>query len=124
MEDAAANVRAVYVRNDCSMAQAAATRAPRGTKILTKAFFDAAEQFPETVRADVVKASLAQIRETLKVTREKAAVARAKTKPAKAVRAGSRKKAGRPIGTKNKPKLAARKARAPKPTPVIDIAAE
>jgi len=106
------------------MAQVTATRAPRGTKILTKAFFDAAEKFPETVRADVVRASLAQIRETLKVNREKAAVARAKTKPAKAVKAAPSKKTGRLIGTKNKPKVAARKPRAPKPAPVMDVAAD
>ena len=68
------------------MAQAATARAPRGTKILTKAFFDAAEEFPETVRADVVKASLALIRETLKVNREKASTARAK-QTSKAVKA-------------------------------------
>jgi hypothetical protein len=106
------------------MVQAAATRAPRGTKILTKAFFDAAEEFPETVRADVIRASLAQIRETLKVNREKAAVARTKTKPVKAVKAAPGRKIGRPIGTKNKPKVATRKPRAPKPAPIMDVAAD
>jgi hypothetical protein len=107
------------------MTQAAATRAPRGTKILTKAFFDAVEEFPETVRADVIKASLAQIRETLKVNREKAAVARSKAKPVKAVKAAPGRKTDRPIGTKNKPKVAAaRKPRAPKPAPVMDVAAD
>jgi hypothetical protein len=106
------------------MAQAATARAPRGTKILTKAFFDAAEEFPETVRADVVKASLALIRETLKVNREKASTARAKAKPVKAVKAAPKKKTGRPLGSKNKPKVAARKTRAPKTAPVMDVAAD
>jgi|HubBroStandDraft_3_1064219.scaffolds.fasta_scaffold1362740_1 hypothetical protein len=108
------------------MAQAATARAPRGTKILTKAFFDAAEEIPETVRADVVKASLALIRETLKVNREKASTARAKAKPAKVVKAvkAAPKKTGRPLGSKNKPKVVARKTRAPKTAPVMDVAAD
>jgi len=108
------------------MAQAVTTRAPRGTKILTKAFFDAAEEFPETVRADVVKASLALIRETLKVKRAKASTARAKAKPAKAaktVKAAPKKKTGRPLGSKNRPKVVARRTRAPKTAPVMDVVA-
>jgi len=109
------------------MAQAATHRAPRGTKILTKAFFDAALQFPETVRANVVKASLELIRETLKGNREKASATTAKANPAKAVKAvkaAPKKKTGRPVGSKNKPKIAARKTRAPKPAPAMDIAAD
>jgi hypothetical protein len=109
------------------MAQAATARAPRGTKLLTKAFFDAAEEFPETVRADVVKASLALIRETLKVNREKASTARAKAKPVKAVKAvkaAPKKKTGRPLGSRNKPKVVARRTRAPKTAPVMDVAAD
>src|SRR5271165_7261831 len=46
------------------------TRAPRGTKILAKAFFAAAEEGPEPQRADVIKAALALIREELKTQRE------------------------------------------------------
>jgi hypothetical protein len=106
------------------MAQAATTRAPRRTKILTKAFFNAAEEFPETVRADVVKASLALIRETLKVNRARASAARAKSKPAKIVKAAPKKKTGRPLGSKNRPKVVARKTRAPKTAPGMDVAAE
>jgi hypothetical protein len=109
------------------MAQAATTRAPRGTKILAKAFFDAALQFPETVRANVVKASLALIRETLKGSREKATAVKAQAKPAeaaRAVKAALKKKTGRPVGSKNKPKVAARKTRAPKQAPAMDVAAD
>jgi hypothetical protein len=58
----------------------AATRAPRGTKTLTQAFFTAADGIPEAQRADVVKAALAAIRDQLKDDREKAKVAKAKTK--------------------------------------------
>jgi hypothetical protein len=110
-----------------TMAQAATPRVPRGTKILTKAFFDAALQFPETVRANVVKASLALIRETLKGNREKSSATKAKAKPAKAVKTvklAPMKKTGRPVGSKNKPKNAARRTRAPKPAPAMDVAAD
>jgi hypothetical protein len=107
------------------MAQAATTRAPRGTKILTKAFFDAALEIPETVRANVVKASLALIRETLKGKREKTTPTKVKAKPAtevKAIKAAPKKRIGRPVGSKNKPKVAARKTGASKPA--IDLAAD
>jgi hypothetical protein len=53
-------------------------RAPRGTKILTQAFFSAAEEIPEPQRGDVIKAALTSIRDTLKVTREKAQAVKAK----------------------------------------------
>jgi hypothetical protein len=62
------------------------TRAPRGTKILAKAFFDAADEIPDSQRAEVVKAALALIRDELKAAREKVAAANAKAK----------KKAGKP----------------------------
>jgi hypothetical protein len=89
------------------MAQAAtSTRAPRGTKILAKAFFTAAEEFPEAQRADVIKAALAAIRDELKLAREKAAVAKAKAK-AKKVPGVAPKKIGRPVGSKNKSAKAA-----------------
>jgi len=57
-----------------------ATRAPRGTKILAKAFFAAADEIPEPQRTEVVKAALAAIRDELKIAREKVAVAKAKAK--------------------------------------------
>jgi hypothetical protein len=57
-----------------------ATRVPRGTKILTKAFFAAADEIPEPQRAEVIKAALSLIRDELKAAREKVAVAKAKAK--------------------------------------------
>jgi hypothetical protein len=55
-----------------------ATRAPRGTKTLTQAFFSAADGIPESQRDAVVKAALAAIRDQLKEDREKVKVAKAK----------------------------------------------
>ncbi len=101
------------------------TRAPRGTKVLTQAFFSAADAIPEPQRATVIKAALSTIRDELKAAREKAAAAKVKaksaspakgfaSKPVKKVapktaaktgKAGTAKKIGRPAGTKNKPKI-------------------
>src|ERR1700675_5046849 len=58
----------------------ATTRAPRGTKTLTQAFFSAADGIPETQRDAVVKAAVAAIRDQLKEDREKAKVAKGKAK--------------------------------------------
>ena len=55
-----------------------ATRALRGTKTLTRAFFDAADTIPLDRRPAVVKAALASIRDELKVAREKAKVTKSK----------------------------------------------
>jgi hypothetical protein len=62
-----------------------ATRAPRGTKTLTQAFFSAAAGIPEIQRSVVVKAALAAIRDQLNEDRErvKATKAKAKLKTAK-----------------------------------------
>jgi hypothetical protein len=65
-----------------------ATRAPRGTKILAKAFFAAADEIPEPQRAEVVKAALALIRDELKAARGKLAAAKAKAKKAGKASAG------------------------------------
>jgi len=63
------------------MAQAdTTTRLPRGTKILSRAFFSAAEDIPESQRSAVVKAALGVIREELKTMREKTALAKAKAR--------------------------------------------
>jgi hypothetical protein len=72
-----------------------ATRAPRGTKNLAKAFFAAADEIPEPQRAEVVKAALALIRDELKAAREKVAVvkAKAKKKTSKASASSGRKPA-------------------------------
>jgi methionyl-tRNA synthetase len=104
------------------MAQAATVRAPRGTKILAKAFFTAAEEIAPAQRDAVIKAALAAIRDEMKVAREKAAVAKKVVKPAAkapAKKAGAAKKIGRPVGSKNKPKavkvpVVAKKATPPK----------
>ena len=61
-----------------SVKETVATRAPRGTKTLTQAFFSAADGIPESQRAAVVKAALAAIRDQLKEDREKVKVAKAK----------------------------------------------
>jgi hypothetical protein len=61
-------------------------RAPRGTKVLTQAFFSAADEIPEPHRAAVIKAALVAIREEMKVAREKASAAKAKAKSASSVK--------------------------------------
>ena len=84
--------------------QAAATRAPRGTKILTQAFFEAADGIPEPQRDAVVKAALAAIRDQLKDTLAKAKVTKAKTKAAAGKAAPSRRptKAAAPAAKKQR----------------------
>ena len=69
------------------------TRVPRGTKIVAKAFFAAADEIPEPQRAEVVKAALVLIRDELKATREKVAVAKAKAKE----KAGAGKASAGPV---------------------------
>jgi hypothetical protein len=56
------------------------TRALRGTKVLTQAFFIGAGEIPEAQRAAVVKAALIAIRDEIKASREKAAIAKTKAK--------------------------------------------
>ena len=104
----------------------AATRAPRGTKTLTQAFFSAAGGIPEAQRDAVVKAALAAIRDQLKDDRKQVKVAKAKAK----VKAGKAPTVGRQKiaapAPKKQPVVASRgqKARAkpgpkasPKPAP-------
>ena len=65
-----------------------ATRAPRGTKPVSQAFFTALESIPEASRSAVEKAALSMIRDEIKMKREKMKAAAAKEKaraPAKAV---------------------------------------
>jgi hypothetical protein len=57
-------------------------RALRGTKTLTRAFFEAAETISADRRPAVVKAALASIREDLKSEREKVKLAKLKSKEA------------------------------------------
>jgi hypothetical protein len=101
-----------------SMAKAAASaRAPRGTRVLTQAFFSAAEEIPEGQRDAVVKAALTSIRDTLKEAREKAKTAKAKAKADKPSRGRTTARAtrvsvakGRKAGTVRRGRPPARKA--------------
>ncbi len=65
----------------------------RGTKTLTRAFFDAAESIPVDRRPAVVKAALASIRDELKAARDKAKVAKAKDAAAVSKKAPARRTA-------------------------------
>jgi hypothetical protein len=85
-------------------------RAPRGTKNVTQAFFEALEGIPESQQKAVATAALASIRDDLKAqrlkTKETAAKAKAKA-PAK--KKASAKKAAAP--------RSAKATKAPKPAP-------
>src|SRR3954471_12190969 len=98
------------------MAKAAASsRAPRGTRVLTQAFFSAADEIPEGQRDAVVKAALASIRDTLKETREKAKAAKAKAKaggPSRG-RTAETTRTRRPSAAKGRKPGAARRGRPP-----------
>jgi hypothetical protein len=66
------------------MARDPAARAPRGTRTVAQAFFQAVEEIPVDRRADVTKAALSLIRDQIKEAREKARAAKQKrtgTKP-------------------------------------------
>ena len=104
-----------------SMAKAAASsaRAPRGTRVLTQAFFSAAEEIPEGQRDAVIKAAFASIRDALKEAREKAKATKAKAKaggpargrtaePARASRSSTAK--GRKAGIARRGRPPARQA--------------
>jgi hypothetical protein len=55
-----------------------AARAPRGTRTVAQAFFQAIDEIPEDRRADVMKAALSLIRDQIKEAREKARAAKQK----------------------------------------------
>jgi hypothetical protein len=90
-------------------AETTATRAPRGTKPVSQAFFTALESIPEASRAAVAKAALAMIRDEVKVRKDKSKVAAAKAKAAKPAAPAKTTKA---VKTPRVAKAAA------KPTPV------
>jgi hypothetical protein len=104
-----------------------ASRAPRGTKTLTHAFFSAADGIPESQRGAVVKAALAAIRDQLKEDREKMKVAKAKatvkgTKTPSAVRpksAAAAPKKERVIASKDR-SVKVKPGRKATPKPVSD----
>ena len=69
-------------------------RAPRGTRTVAQAFFQAVDEIPEDRRAEVVKAALGLIRDQIKEAREKARAAKQKRAGAKqAAKKQSAKKA-------------------------------
>src|SRR3954468_11322174 len=99
-----------------SMAKAAASsRAPRGTRTLTQAFFSAAEEIPDGQRDGVVKAAFAAIRDTLKEAREKAKTAKTKAKADKPSRGRTAKpaRATRVSAAKGRKTSAVRRGRPP-----------
>ena len=59
------------------------TRAPRGTKPVSQAFFAALAAIPEAARSAVARAALVMIRDELKTQREKAKTTAAKAKTRK-----------------------------------------
>ena len=61
-------------------ADTTSTRAPRGTKPVSQAFFTALDAVPEASRAAVAKAAQAMIRDELKGRKDKMKVAAAKEK--------------------------------------------
>ena len=65
------------------MARDPAARAPRGTRTVAQAFFQAVDEIPEDCRAEVVKAALGLIRDQIKEAREKARAAKQKRAGAK-----------------------------------------
>lgn len=58
------------------------TRAPRGTKILTQAFFAALDDIPHAQQDAVAKAALAAVREQLQLRRQKAKAQTERTRAA------------------------------------------
>ncbi len=87
---------------------------PRGTRIVTRAFFEAANGFPEPARPSIIKAALTSIRDELKTAREKVAVAKAKAKAPPKENAA--KSAAKPAPRKA-PAAAAKKAAPKTPAP-------
>ena len=112
-----------------------ATRAPRGTKPVSQAFFSALETIPEASRAAVAKSALAMIRDEMKTRRDKMKVLAAKEKekarmaPPAVEKAAPAKAAPKKRATKATAAKAAKAAPAPKaaavekPEPVVNGAA-
>ena len=99
-----------------------AVRALRGTKTLTRAFYDAADSIPLDRRPAVVKAALAAIRDDLKVASEKAKLAKAKLAAPIVKKAAAKKvTAKKPAAAK---KVAAKKPAAKKPVAAKKVAAK
>jgi hypothetical protein len=92
------------------------SRAPRGTKNVTDAFFAALNELPELRRAEVAKAAQLAIRDSLKVTRDKAKAAKiaARTRVAPAAKKAGAKTAPLKKTVAKKASPAAKKAASPR----------
>jgi hypothetical protein len=111
-----------------------ATRAPRGTRILAKAFFDAADEVPEPRRAEVIKAALAVIRDEIRTTRAQAALVKARGRSGKTAADTGRKatgsakglaKAAKTAGTVRSKPPAKRGRKTPRPAePAMSVEAD
>ncbi len=97
-----------------------ATRAPRGTKPVSQAFFSALETIPEASRAAVAKSALAMIRDEMKTRKDKLKVAAAKEKEKARMAPPAPEKAA---PAKAAPKKRATKATAAKAAPAPKAAA-
>jgi hypothetical protein len=91
-------------------------RAPRGTKTLTQAFFEALDGIPADQQKAVAAAALAGIRDELKAQRLKVrdAAAREKVKAPARTKAAPARKTKRAVTAKRVPAAASRKATAKK----------
>ena len=98
-------------------AETTSTRAPRGTKPVTQAFFTALDAVPEASRAAVAKSALMMIRDELKGRKEKMKVAAAKDKARKPAVA-AKPKAAAPA----KPPATKEAAKKPMKMPAIEKA--
>ena len=83
--------------------ETASTRAPRGTKPVSQAFFAALDAIPEASRAAVAKAAQAMIRDEIKSHREKVKAASAKDKARKPASRAKTVPAAAPKSAKNSP---------------------
>jgi hypothetical protein len=106
------------------------TRAPRGAKPVSQAFFAALETIPEATRSAVAKAAQTMIRDELKLRGEKvkAATAKAKAKTSALLKAAAPKPMVKTVAAKAKvaPTVDAtpvkKSAAKAKPAPVVEAA--
>ena len=73
-----------------AISNASRPRAPRGTKILSQAFFAALSDIPEPQQEAVAKAALVAIKEQLALRRQKAKLVSARTRAKRKVRTEKR----------------------------------
>ncbi len=95
------------------MAKDPTARAPRGTRTVAQAFFQAVDEIPEDRRAEVVRAALGLIRDQIKEAREKALAAKQK-------QAGAKQAAKKQPSKKAARRKQAKRAASPMPEPRQD----